>query len=964
MRSLLKRVLLYPLLVASLVEADNGSNTPSLTPHSTKTTKSDILKEIGTCETGTINYITHTLPQQCTTSTRPTITSDNGSSPNHTPSQADSSTPIQIPTNVTHVTHVQSPSPSTQYSDAIPPTKSATTSVSSIIQDTSTTTVTTTSTIPSSSIILETAIESETDSPLDNVNFLSFEEWKKQNLAKAGQSPEHVGQHRVTDDMHKRTRPGINNALDVLGEDSEIELDFSGFGTASQSQGPYNDRSQQEDGTARSDAVALEKAASQPALRSKDAGKTCKERTNYASFDCAATVLKSNKECKSASSVLVENKDSYMLNVCSVKNKFFIVELCDDILIDTVVLANYEFFSSIFRTFRISVSDRYPVKAEKWRELGVYEARNTRDVQAFLVDQPLIWARYLRIEFLTHFGNEYYCPVSLLRVHGTTMMEEFRHQEEVARGDMPEDLTEAEDEDEEEDVPSATIAQEPMQESKTADESVVQVKDKIASATPDATRTTVPSGHASVAVESSTTASIPSQPSESVSDHSSNTSLQHGEQQPSHSTTTSPVASPILAAETTSSHSNATVSVEGPPVSSIAAQSAPSVPSRALQNGNNTVEVSPSVKSEISTGKSLPIKASNMQTQDQSKCHSQHSSETSQPPKSTHSSTDTTHPSDPHQKKSPPHSSSPAAPIPSTQESFFKSISKRLSTLESNATLSLQYIESQSIQLRSAFTAVEKRQITKTESFLSALNTTISAELGAFRRDYEQLWQSTVIELENQRRGYREENQRLERRLEGLADEVLWQKRMVVVQSTLLSLCLGLVIFARVGTGGDSVGAVWTRAAQGRGKGWMSPSAAWSPALSPVSAKRGQRASSPLWREGVVSDGDTYVDADTPAEETEEHESPPRAPRPELMFQPPTPRMASHERLPEEEEEVLDSLSEERELRPLPAPAAPTPVMGTQSSPSTPTGSRDLPILGSGSSVSGTDSDGDVRAPV
>jgi hypothetical protein len=34
--------------------------------------------------------------------------------------------------------------------------------------------------------------------------------------------------------------------------------------------------------------------------------------------------------------------------------------------------------------------------------------------------------RYLRIEFLAHYGNEFYCPVTLLRVHGTTMMEEYK----------------------------------------------------------------------------------------------------------------------------------------------------------------------------------------------------------------------------------------------------------------------------------------------------------------------------------------------------------------------------------------------------------------------------------------------------------------------------------------------------------------------------------------------------------
>ncbi|GAB7343614.1 hypothetical protein MBLNU457_1612t1 [Dothideomycetes sp. NU457] len=953
MRGILKRAIVYPLLAFSLVEAENGSNTTSVSAQSSATIKSNPSTETGVCEPGTVNYITHTLPQQCATSVRPTITPDTGSAP-HASSQTGSTTSVQVITNSSH------PSPridatSASSADTTIPTQSASVVESSIDPDTPTTTITTTSAVPVPTIAAETVAELETDSPLDHVNFLSFEDWKKQNLAKAGQSPEHVGQHRGAEDMHKRTRPGINNALDVLGEDSEIELDFSGFGAATQSQGAYNDRSQQEDGNARSDPAALEKAASQPALRSKDAGKTCKERTNYASFDCAATVLKSNKECKSASSVLVENKDSYMLNVCSVKNKFFIVELCDDILIDTVVLANYEFFSSIFRTFRISVSDRYPVKAEKWRELGVYEARNTRDVQAFLVDQPLIWARYLRIEFLTHFGNEYYCPVSLLRVHGTTMMEEFRHQEELARGELPEDLTETEGEDEEgEDAPSETIAQEPMQESKAADGSAVQITDKVSSATADDNRATTSSEHPVSAVVSAVSSAF------ATSGHTTSSSMQHTEQSAPRSTETSSVptssvqntSAPIPTS--TTNQSSLTSSREGIVTNKVTSSPLAATTSVAQDSANNTITPFSLTKSDVSAERAPSPKANNTQAQDQSKPQS----EPSQSPKPSLSSTNTTHIADTTHKKPPGYSSSAAAPIPSTQESFFKSISKRLSTLESNATLSLQYIESQSLQLRSAFTAVEKRQIAKTESFLSALNTSISAELSAFRRDYEQLWQSTVIELENQRRGYREENTRLERRLEGLADEVLWQKRMVVVQSTLLSLCLGLVIFARVGVGSEAVGAVWARASQGRGgKGWTStsPSPGWSPALSPVSAKRGTREGSPLWRrvasEGALSDDGAH---DTPAEETEEHDTPPRQ-RPELMFQPPTPRMVDAGT----DEGLFGKLPERREvdeLKPLPAQAGlPAAVAGTQSSPSTPTGSRDpTAFIANGS---GTDSE-------
>jgi hypothetical protein len=104
-------------------------------------------------------------------------------------------------------------------------------------------------------------------------------------------------------------------------------------------------------------------------------------------------------------------------------------------------------------------------------------------VQAFLIENPLIWARYLRIEFLTHYGNEYYCPVSLLRVHGTTMMDEFRHQEEIARGELPDDdvVVEA-------DVPAqTTIPQEPRAETPDVEKSIVQTASSTVAEVPEPT---------------------------------------------------------------------------------------------------------------------------------------------------------------------------------------------------------------------------------------------------------------------------------------------------------------------------------------------------------------------------------------------------------------------------------------------------------------------------------------------
>jgi hypothetical protein len=107
-----------------------------------------------------------------------------------------------------------------------------------------------------------------------------------------------------------------------------------------------------------------------------------KDRFNYASFNCAAKTLATNAEAKSAASILMEFKDGYMLNKCSAREKFVVVELCQDILVDTVVLANLEFFSSMFKSIRLSVTDRYPPKNEDgWALLGTFTAQNARNLQ-------------------------------------------------------------------------------------------------------------------------------------------------------------------------------------------------------------------------------------------------------------------------------------------------------------------------------------------------------------------------------------------------------------------------------------------------------------------------------------------------------------------------------------------------------------------------------------------------------
>ena len=194
----------------------------------------------------------------------------------------------------------------------------------------------------SSSDAAAPAPETESESPLDNAKFLSFEEWKKLNLERAGQSPENIQQGKAGSDG-RSPQDGLNNATQLSRRRGEIDIGFGGFGDVNIA------ALKPEVAPDKADPAQPDSKEPDARLRKTEAGTTSKERFNYASFDCAATILKTNPKCKSSGSILVENKDSYMLNECSMDNKFLVVELCENIHVDTVVLANFEFFSSMFR---------------------------------------------------------------------------------------------------------------------------------------------------------------------------------------------------------------------------------------------------------------------------------------------------------------------------------------------------------------------------------------------------------------------------------------------------------------------------------------------------------------------------------------------------------------------------------------------------------------------------------------
>ena len=740
---------------------------------------SPTLQVASTCPSRTINYITETLPQQClrsswTNNATPRVDIQALSEGSATANRTDAPAGATSESNEVSVTG--SPASEAPSQSSVP--EKHENPPSSTSDDTK----------PSRSP--DIGLEGDSDPLSDNANFLSFEEWKSQMLKKAGQSPEHIGGPRSGDRREEaRRRPGeLNNALDSLGDDAEIELDFTGFVNQDAADAlpskSLGGKPQEEN---RDGPGPDSEAKSRPG---KEAGTTSKERFNYASFDCAATVLKTNPGSKGSTSILVENKDSYMLNKCSDKNKFVIVELCSDLLIDTIVLGNYEFFSSTFRTFRVSIADRYPVKMDKWRELGTFEARNARGIQAFVVENGIIWARYLRIEFLTHYGTEYYCPVSLLRIHGKTMMDDYLHDVKASRGE------DGEDENDDEAVGGNNALDSKPPDLVIADTKTTKQANETSSSS---SGSSTPSG---VPVEASDRLQSPMANHTCPRTSYSSTLVEQTDLITSSCNATFSFCNlastmPVIKAVANESHSTNT--------STISQSSQPS-PTNVV-----TFEAAHPTR-EVKEPQIVKSDSTILLGDGESSKEARAESRTPESPKTEVPQATTTPSGDPkgsghhHQPKpTPDHTmNSPSKPshqpplaTPATQESFFKSVHKRLQLLEANSSLSLQYIEEQSRILREAFTKVEKRQLSKTTTFLENLNVTVLSELREFRLQYDQIWQSTVLELSSQREQSQREVVALSTRLTVLANEILWQKRLVYLQFLVIVICLGLVMFSR-----------------------------------------------------------------------------------------------------------------------------------------------------------------------
>jgi hypothetical protein len=209
-------------------------------------------------------------------------------------------------------------------------------------------------------------------------NFVSFEEWRRATLENEGQNPKDHKSRTKVRVSDSRQHGQSMDFIDTEGDIANVFEESTDDSVISRYDKPLYDAIKSDNGAGGQKGQNGNFAKDMQ----KKALSELKERFNYASFDCAALILKANSEARHANAILTENKDQYMLNKCNAK-RFVVVELCNDILIDTIVLGNFEFFSSTFKDIKVSISSEYPPKTEQsWVELGRYRASNTREMQA------------------------------------------------------------------------------------------------------------------------------------------------------------------------------------------------------------------------------------------------------------------------------------------------------------------------------------------------------------------------------------------------------------------------------------------------------------------------------------------------------------------------------------------------------------------------------------------------------
>ncbi|EMD39615.1 hypothetical protein CERSUDRAFT_150222 [Gelatoporia subvermispora B] len=578
------------------------------------------------------------------------------------------------------------------------------------------------------------------ETPTDEELLLSFEDWKAKRFSEARQTQPTPGTHPP---LASGQKSGSSTVSDVVSEPPGADA------AVSSQQGPLTDN---------------------PILESEDTSRLSPhfripivDRFNYASLDCSARVHTAHRSAKSPASILSSKKDKYMLSPCAEAKQFVVVELCEDIRVDTVQLANFEFFSGVFKDFSVSVAKTYTTDTDGWTVAGTYRAKNVRGVQSFHLPPHLRdFYRFIRIDFHSHYGNEYYCPVSLLRVYGLTHLEEWKwetwEQESRARRvveeiNAPSEVT----------IESPQVVHVPVVEPPEAAETAVA--ESMTSTDPSHIAEESTASLASSVSLTSLTEMPPPAASESQLDPDTTISTESADMQTTGNRLLSAATKGLSTYTTTqdhdSTHHETTRATHSDHTTdSVYIYSPTTSPSVSLSSPTSSSPESSLLSSPTSSASVEP--SSNV-----SSSLSEQATRSSQPQPASSSAPATLSP-----VPLPP----PAPPVTTGGESIYRTIMNRLTALEANTTLYARYVEEQTAGVREVI-----RRLGEDVGRLEGIG-----------KAQAQMYQRSILEFDRQWRRLELEHSELLLKVNRLTDEVILEKRLGIAQ---LCLLLAIIVF-------------------------------------------------------------------------------------------------------------------------------------------------------------------------
>ena len=158
-------------------------------------------------------------------------------------------------------------------------------------------------------------------------------------------------------------------------------------------------------------------------------------RYNYASVDCGARLLYHSPGMKNAAGLLNNSKDSYMLVKCACPDRHVVIELCQEVRIDSIAISNHEHFSSNFERVKLLFKRtlKEPGMMESWVRAGEWASDGKRQGEQVFHLTSIdnngsgTFTRIIKIQFEGSLKgwDSFYCPVTSIKVFGKTMMEEY-----------------------------------------------------------------------------------------------------------------------------------------------------------------------------------------------------------------------------------------------------------------------------------------------------------------------------------------------------------------------------------------------------------------------------------------------------------------------------------------------------------------------------------------------------------